>query len=98
VRPASEPSRRMVATGVSFCECEAVSRKMYTFASAISPFESRRYTEFMSTLVYRIEKAVFSQIKYLTSKNVYFRLLLPTFHIRRRGVSFGINELTATDA
>ena len=36
----------------------------------------------MSTLVYRIEKVVFSQIRYLTSKNVYFRLLLSTFHIQ----------------
>lgn len=55
-----------------------------------------RYAEFMSTIVYRLEKAVFSKIKHLTSKHVYFRLLLSTFHVRRKVVSFYINGLDAT--
>jgi hypothetical protein len=71
---------------------------MTTFVSAISPVESGCYVEFMSTFVYLLETAVFSKIKHLTSKHVYFRLLLSTFHIGRGGVSFGINGLTATDA
>ncbi len=54
--------------------------KMSTFVSAISLVESRRYGKFMSTFVYRLEKEVFSKIKHLTSKHVYFRLLLSTFH------------------
>ena len=58
----------------------ADSEEMYTFVSAISLVESRRYGEFMSTFVYRLAKEVFSKIKHLTSKHVYFRLLLSTFH------------------
>jgi hypothetical protein len=71
---------------------------MSTFVSAISPVESSCYAEFMSTFVYLLETAVFSKINNLTSKHVYFRLLLSTFHVRRGGVSFEINGLSATDA
>jgi len=52
----------------------------------------------MSTFVYRLEQEVFSKIKHLISKNVYFGLLLSTFHIGRKVVSFYINGLGATDA
>ena len=52
----------------------------------------------MSTFVYRLEEAVFSKIKHLTSKHVYFGLLLSTFHVGRGVVLFEINGLTATDA
>jgi hypothetical protein len=89
---------RQMAVGDALCECEAVAGKMSTFVSAISPVESRRYGKFMSTFVYRLEKAVFSKIKHLTSKHVYFRLLLSTFHVGLGVVSFEINGLTATDA
>jgi hypothetical protein len=87
-----------VATNSVDDEGIAVLEKMSTFVSAISPVESRHYSEFMSTFVYRLEKAVFSKIKHLTSKHVYFRLLLSTFHVGLGVVSFEINGLTATDA
>jgi hypothetical protein len=89
---------RQMPAGDALCECEAVAGKMSTFVPAISPVESRRYGKFMSTFVYRLEKVVFSKIKHLTSKNVYFRLLLSTFHVGLGVVSFEINGLTATDA
>jgi hypothetical protein len=56
---------------------------MSTFVSAISPFISMPYSDFMSTFVYLLETAIFSKINHLTSKHVYFRLLLSTFHVRR---------------
>ena len=71
---------------------------MSTFVSGKKLAESRRYAEFMSTFVYLPEKSVFSKIKYLTSKNVYFCILLTTFHVWHGGVLFEINGLTATDA
>jgi hypothetical protein len=52
----------------------------------------------MSTFVYLLETALFSKINHLTSKNVYLRLLLSTFHVWCGGVLFGINGLSATDA
>ena len=41
----------------------------------------------MSTFVYLPRKAVSSKIKDLASKNVYFYILLTTFHVERKVVS-----------
>jgi len=71
---------------------------MSTFVPGISSIKSERYAEFMSTFVYRFQKDVFSRIRHLTSKHVYFCMLLHTFHIGRGAVFFYINGLTATDA
>jgi hypothetical protein len=79
-------------------EALAKAGKMSTFVSGKKTIDSSCYGEFMSTFVYLVEKALFNEINELTSKNVYFYILLTTFHIGSRGVSFGINGLSATDA
>ena len=71
---------------------------MFTFVSGKNSIDSRRYAEFMSTFVYLPRKAVSSKIKDLGSKNVYFYILLTTFHVWGEGVLCFFNGLTATDA
>ena len=71
---------------------------MSTFVSGKNVGGSKRYAEFMSTFVYLPQKAVSSKIKGLTSKNVYFCILLHTVHVWRGGVLFEINGLSATEA
>ena len=65
----------------------AVSTKMSTFVSVKNLVDSRRYAEFMSTFVYLPRKDVSRKIKGLASKNVYFCILLTTFHVGRGAVS-----------
>ena len=89
---------RGLAAGVCFCECDAVSGKMSTFVSGKKLLFLKRYAEFMSTFVYLLEKPISRKINELTSKNVYFCILLTTFHVGRGGVSCEINGLSATDA
>ena len=60
---------------------------MSTFVSGKNIVDSGRYEEFMSTFVYLPRKAVSSKIKDLASKNVYFYILLTTFHVERKVVS-----------
>ena len=66
----------------------SMGEKMTTFVSVKNIAKSTHYEEFTSTFVYLLQKAVFSKIKHLTKKNVYFRILLTTFHVRRGVVLF----------
>ena len=79
------------ATGVN-------RQKMSTFVSVKNTVDSRCYEEFMSTFVYLLRKGISRKIKELTSKNVYFCILLTTFHVGRGRVSVEIKGLSATDA
>ena len=76
---------RRIAAGGGFCECDAVSGKMSTFVSGKKRVGSRRYAEFMSTFVYLVRIGLSRKIKELASKNVYFYILLTTFHVGREG-------------
>ena len=75
-----------------------VSGKMSTFVSVKTLVYSKRYARFMSTFVYLLRKGSFRKINELGSKNVYFCILLTTFHVWNRAVSFEFNELSTTDA
>ena len=75
------------AKGGLSTEALAKAEKMSTFVSGKKLFISRLYAEFMSTFVYPPQKEVSGQIKYLAQKNVYFCILLTTFHGGRGAVS-----------
>ena len=58
---------------------------MTTFASGKKIVGSRCYAKFMYTFVYWIEHAISWKINELTSKNVYFYILLTTLHVGGTG-------------
>ena len=69
-----------IAAGLSAIAL-AKAEKMSTFVSVKTLVYSRRYAKFMSTFVYLLRKSLFRKIKHLASKNVYFYILLYTFHV-----------------